>query len=115
MNEPKAFEANMAGSSGIKSILSDPLSLATKPPVIFKFASAVSILYLESVISQAIHPSCVGREKESYLSNRILTCVYFVPESYFHWSSILVFHRLGMMGAVCSTDTMEYAGLVRWH
>lgn len=46
MNEPKAFEA--PGSSGIKNVLADPLSLATKPPIIFKFASAVSIQYATS-------------------------------------------------------------------
>lgn len=44
MNEPKAFEAGMAGSTGVKGILADPLALATKPAVIFKFASSVSIL-----------------------------------------------------------------------
>jgi len=43
MNEPKAFEASMAGSTGLRGVLADPLSLATKPPVIFKFASAVSV------------------------------------------------------------------------
>lgn len=43
MNEPKAFEAGLAGTGGTKTLLSDPLSWATKPPVIFKFASAVSI------------------------------------------------------------------------
>lgn len=42
MNEPKAFETSMSGGTGLKGILADPLSLATKPPVIFKFASAVS-------------------------------------------------------------------------
>lgn len=43
MSDPKSFEANMAGSKGMRSILSDPLALATKPAVIFKFAAAVSI------------------------------------------------------------------------
>lgn len=43
MSEPKAFEASMAGNKGMRSILSDPLALATKPAVIFKFAAAVSV------------------------------------------------------------------------
>lgn len=42
MNEPKAYDAAPASGTGIKSVLSDPLALATKPAVIFKFASAVS-------------------------------------------------------------------------
>lgn len=43
MNDAKAFETNMAGGGGLRGVFADPLSLATKPPVIFKFASAVSI------------------------------------------------------------------------
>lgn len=42
MNDPKTFETGMSGGTGLKGVLADPLSLATKPPVIFKFASAVS-------------------------------------------------------------------------
>lgn len=41
--EPKAYDASAASGSGVKSVLADPLALATKPAVIFKFASAVSI------------------------------------------------------------------------
>lgn len=46
MNEPKTFTA---GNNGMKSVFADPLALATKPPVIFKFASAVSIILLQSM------------------------------------------------------------------
>lgn len=44
MNEPKTFESSglAAGGGGMRGIFADPLSLATKPAVIFKFASAVS-------------------------------------------------------------------------
>lgn len=41
MSTPKAFEANMAAGS-MRNLLSNPLTIATKPPVIFKFASTVS-------------------------------------------------------------------------
>lgn len=44
MNEPKAFAADGASAGGFQSLLSDPLALATKPAVIFKFASSVSII-----------------------------------------------------------------------
>ena len=43
MNDPKSYES---GNTGLKGVLSDPLALATKPPVIFKFASAVSRITL---------------------------------------------------------------------
>lgn len=40
----KNFDSNVSGGKGMKNIHSDPLSLATKPAVMFKFAAAVSKL-----------------------------------------------------------------------
>lgn len=44
MSEAKAYDAAAASGSGYKGALADPLALATKPAVIFKFASSVSNL-----------------------------------------------------------------------
>lgn len=41
------------GSSGIRNALADPIALATKPAVIFKFASAVLALVIYSCVSSA--------------------------------------------------------------
>lgn len=41
MNDPKAFDSSGA-NAGFQGVFSDPLALATKPAVIFKFASSVS-------------------------------------------------------------------------
>lgn len=40
----------MAGAAGgVKSALADPLAVATKPAVIFKFAAAVSTVQVKAV------------------------------------------------------------------
>jgi len=44
MNDAKAFDASAATGTGLKGLLADPLALATKPAVIFKFASSVSMI-----------------------------------------------------------------------
>lgn len=48
MDGSKAYEAEMASGTGFRSILSDPLALATKPAVIFKFVSSVSMTMLNN-------------------------------------------------------------------
>lgn len=100
MNEPKAFEA--PGSSGMKNALSDPLALATKPPIIFKFASAVSIYHCQMMKSE-----------KSTKFEKLIDALNSV--SFYHWSSIPAFPRPGMMDVVCSIDTTAFADSARWH
>lgn len=44
MSGTKAFDSTAASGAGYKGAFADPLALATKPAVIFKFASSVSIV-----------------------------------------------------------------------
>ena len=52
MSETKAYDSGAASGAGYKSLLADPLALATKPAIIFKFASSVSVLCNSLAINQ---------------------------------------------------------------
>lgn len=53
--EQKSFDPQMASGSGLKNALSSPWNIASKPPVIFKFASSVSKTIKDSMIIIFFH------------------------------------------------------------
>lgn len=53
MDDLKSYDPNLSQGGGIKGVLENPLAIATKPPVIFKFASALLSLIIYSCLLSA--------------------------------------------------------------
>lgn len=102
MNDPKAFDTSAASGAGFQSLLSDPLALATKPAVIFKFASSVSDFFCLKFVDKIIIIVFVTNKRNYIYINRCC-----------RWSCTRAYRPLGTRADVYLIVTMESVDLVR--